>query len=248
MRRLLVTAVVTAAWLGCSSGGGVDVRERTPAERGRALAAASDVSPSADNAFACATCHDVEPAPPRPGRAMPGAPLAGASARPTFWGGRLFTAGDAVDECLVRFMQSPRLDRESDHAKELYAFLKSLDADGSAGRGAQAFTVVRAAEDLPGGDPRRGAGVWALTCSKCHGDIHTGARRLKSASGAALAAVLPEDTVSAHEIYGPVGVRRAVVEKVRHGSFLGVTGVMPPFSREALSDPDLADVIAYLGL
>jgi hypothetical protein len=71
---------------------------------------------------------------------------------------------------------------------------------------------------------------------------------LKSASGAALAAVLPEDTVVAHEVYGPSGVRQAVTEKVRHGSFLGVEGVMPPFSREALADSELADVITYLGL
>jgi thiosulfate dehydrogenase len=247
MRRVLVLVVVTAAWLGCSTSGGVETRERTPADRGRVLVSGPTLSPSRDNAFTCTTCHDESPQPPHAGRAMPGAPLAGALARPTFWGGRVFTPGGAVDECVVRFMQGPRLDRTSEPAKELYAFLGSLDA-GASGSSEQPFTVVRLAEDLPAGDVTRGANVWSLTCAKCHGDIHTGARRLKSASGAALAAVLPEDTVVAHEIYGPVGVRQAVIEKVRHGSFLGVEGVMPPFSREALADPDLADVMSYLGL
>jgi thiosulfate dehydrogenase len=240
-------AIAAAAWLGCSSGGGVTQRERTPADRGRAVASEPSLSPSADNAFACTTCHDETVIPPRPGRAMPGAPLAGSTHRPTFWAGRLFTVGDAVDECLVRFMQSPPLDRETDRARELYAYLGSLDGGGE-GSAAQPFTVVRLAEDLPRGDAARGMAVWTLTCTKCHGEVHTGEHRLKSASGAALAAVLPEDTVAAHAIYGPVGVRQAVIEKVRHGSFLGVSGVMPPFSREALSDGDLADVIAFLEL
>jgi thiosulfate dehydrogenase len=247
MRRWLVATVATAAWLGCSSGGGVETRERTPADRGRLLASEPVLSPSADNAFTCTTCHDETPQPARAGRAMPGSPLAGALHRPTFWGGRVFTVGDAVDECVVRFMQGPRLDRASEPARELYAYLGSLDG-GAAGASAQPFSVVLVADDLPRGEAARGEAVWALTCSKCHGEIHTGQRRLKSASGAALAAVLPEDTVVAHAIYGPAGVRKAVVEKVRHGSFLGVEGVMPPFSREALADADLADVMTYLGL
>jgi thiosulfate dehydrogenase len=247
MRRLLVAALATAAWLGCSSGGGVDTRERTPAERGRLLAGQPVLSTSADNAFTCATCHDETARAPLAGRSMPGAPLAGALRRPSFWGGRVFTAGDAIDECIVRFMHGSRLDHGSDHAKELYAFLGSLDG-GANGASEQPFTVVRLDEDLPPGNATRGSAVWTNTCSKCHGDIHTGEKRLKSASGAALAAVLPEDTVAAHAIYGPVGVRQAVIEKVRHGSFLGVEGVMPPFSREALADADLADVMTYLGL
>ncbi len=248
MRPWLAASVaITATAFGCSTSGGVDTRERTPADRGRVLAASPSLSPSLDNAFSCTTCHDESPQPPRAGRAMPGAPLAGVLRRPSFWGGRIFTPGDAVDECVVRFMQGPRLDHTAETSKELYAFFGSLEGSGALSD-AQPFTVVRLAEDLPPGDATRGANVWSLTCAKCHGDIHTGARRLKSASGAALAAVLPEDTVVAHEIYGPAGVRQAVIEKVRHGSFLGVEGVMPPFSREALADPDLADVMAYLGL
>ena len=37
-------------------------------------------------------------------------------------------------------------------------------------------------------------------------------------------------------------MRTVVVEKIRHGSFLGYAGTMPPFSVEALSDADVRDL------
>jgi len=37
-------------------------------------------------------------------------------------------------------------------------------------------------------------------------------------------------------------------EKIRHGLFLGYGGVMPPFSREVLSDQDVSDLLEALGV
>ena len=37
------------------------------------------------------------------------------------------------------------------------------------------------------------------------------------------------------------------MQKIRSGGYLGFTGVMPPFSREALTDEDIADIVTYLG-
>jgi thiosulfate dehydrogenase len=42
--------------------------------------------------------------------------------------------------------------------------------------------------------------------------------------------------------------RAVVVEKVRHGKFFNLAGVMPFYAAETLSDAELADILAYLGL
>ena len=37
-----------------------------------------------------------------------------------------------------------------------------------------------------------------------------------------------------------------VIEKVRHGRFFDIGGVMPPFSLESLSNAQLSDLLAFL--
>jgi thiosulfate dehydrogenase len=56
---------------------------------------------------------------------------------------------------------------------------------------------------------------------------------------------VPDDTLNAHLAqYGPACTREIFIEKVRHGSFLGYAGRMPPFSEEVLSDAQVADILA----
>ena len=42
--------------------------------------------------------------------------------------------------------------------------------------------------------------------------------------------------------------RKAFIEKIRHGGFLGYGGTMPPFSQAVLSDADLGALLAFLKL
>ena len=59
-----------------------------------------------------------------------------------------------------------------------------------------------------------------------------------------LASVIPEDTIKSF----PMNVRAVVIEKIRHGRFFNIGGVMPLYSTEVMTDQDIADIAAYLGL
>jgi hypothetical protein len=58
---------------------------------------------------------------------------------------------------------------------------------------------------------------------------------------------LPDDVVRSHAELSRVQLRLVFVTKARCGAFRG-GGSMPPFSREALSDEDLAGILAYFAL
>ncbi len=64
------------------------------------------------------------------------------------------------------------------------------------------------------------------------------------------APILPEETLANHPSpdYTDEDRRLVFVEKTRHGGFLGYGGQMPLFSAEVLSDVDMADLLAYLGV
>lgn len=239
MKRLALAAVSALA-AGCGSS--TIETTTTAAQRGEALASDPGFSESRYNAFACTTCHPV--AAPDPAKILPGAPLAGAVRRPTFWGGRFVTLADAVDECATKMMRGAPLDRASKKAVDLWAWLESIADQGP--QTAQPFDVVYAIADQPGGDPARGAGVWASSCQSCHGAPRTGEGRLRSRAGEPVASIVPNDTIDYHAADGADVVRLVVVEKIRHGSYLGFAGTMPPFSRQALTDGQIADLLAYL--
>jgi hypothetical protein len=42
--------------------------------------------------------------------------------------------------------------------------------------------------------------------------------------------------------------RSVTVEKVRHGLFINIGGVMPFYTQEAMSDQTVADILVYMGL
>ncbi len=230
--------VIAAALLAsCSS-----VREErgTSVEHGAFLFGDKSASPSAANLYTCATCHSTAPTAQR---ILPGAMLAGASERTAFWGGSVLDLLEAINACRTRFMDaSPRWTDADEDAKAMYAFLRSLPPESTAN---VAFTVPKTIGDVPVGDAARGAALFDRACTRCHGPAHTGAGRLSEKVPR-----LPEDTKAdpVHAGYTPAQLRLVFIQKVRHGTFFGYGGVMPPFSKETLSDEQLGDVLAHLGL
>lgn len=171
---------------------------------------------------------------------LPGADLGGVTGRPTFWGGAEVDLLRALGYCQTYFMRVEEPLAASDpEAADLYAFLESLPGPSDA----VPFTVVRTITNLPPGHPVRGAETYARACAGCHGALATGIGALARTIPA-----LPGDFSHEHSALDPLAQRLVVVEKVRHGGFLGYGGEMPPFSLEALPDSALAEILSALGL
>ncbi|MCU0655166.1 MAG: c-type cytochrome [Polyangiaceae bacterium] len=235
MRGAALPGALALALLSC---GDPQETERTAAERGAALFASPSVSRNTFNQLSCASCHETERH-PAAGRILPGAPLDGVIARPSFWGGQELDLLRSVNHCLRIFMlDSEGLDRASPGAADLYEFLASLPPTST---GAFPFTVVGAIQDVPGGAAERGEVLYNRACASCHGTVNEGQGRLEGAT------LLPQETIAEHSDYTPLELRLVVIEKIRHGSFLGYGGRMPPFSAQTLSDEQVGDLLSYLG-
>ena len=213
--------------------------EPSEAERGRGLFESKALSSSTLNDFTCQTCHDARAT--VPASKKPGAALAGVTARALFWGGQENELLRAVNDCRNYFMVDSRPLAATDaDARSLYAYLESLGpGDGTS----RAFTVVTDIDALPRGNAGPGFFLFAEACSSCHGVMHSGTGRLS-----ARVPILPEDTLRAHTDYTPRVQRLIFTEKIRHGLFLGYSGVMPPFSAELVSDQDVSDLLEALGV
>jgi thiosulfate dehydrogenase len=210
-------------------------------ERGRALFESKDLSPSRLNLFSCASCHDLTPSADPNGVVKTGAPIAGATLRPTYWGGQENDLLRSINACRNSFMIAnvPMTADEAD-AEALYAYLVSLEPGDAT---PVPFTVISIIDELPNGDAEAGAAVYDRTCAACHGKAHTGEGRL-----ATRVPILPQETLKAHESYSPRSQRLIFIEKVRHGGFYGYSGDMPPYSHERLSDTDLSDLLESIGV
>ena len=197
------------------------------------------VSTSRFNTFSCATCHVVDPAAPAvvPGRLDPGYNLAGAPTRGGWWGGGATTLLDAINVCIKEFMGGGPLARDSEVARQLDAYLESTPATSTPAP----FTFVRSATALTEvkGDINRGNALYQQACFRCHGTAHTWAGHSTKE-----AVVLPDSTVNTFKEQA----REVTVEKVRHGRFINIGGVMPFYTAEVMSDQALADILAFLGL
>ncbi|HEX2730044.1 MAG TPA: c-type cytochrome [Polyangiaceae bacterium] len=206
---------------------------------GRRLFTSNSLSPSKLNLYSCASCHDEGNV--SGGLRKSGALLGGSISRPTFWGGQENDLLDAVNACRSYFMVAPEplLPTEPD-AIALYAYLASLRPVTTT---AVPFTVVRDIQPLERGDASRGEPLYTVACSYCHGLAHTGVGRLRDS-----VSLLPEQTNMEHASLSKRLQRIVFIEKVRHGSFLGYGGDMPPFSEEVLNDSELADVLEYLAV
>ncbi len=235
--RSVVVVVVLAFASACTS-------EKSGAEYGEELfSSRTGLSFSSMNSFSCADCHiTTAAAPAGDDRIVPGYSLYGAAARERFWGGQAHGLQDAVDACLVYFMRGGELDPASDKGKALYEYLLSITPAGSP-TATLPMTVVENIQPIPLGDATRGAGLYDRACGYCHGDIHTGAGNILLRE-----VVLPEIAMEYDELFPGVPKGLVVIELTRHGRFFDVGGSMPFFSAELLSDADLGDILAYLGL
>jgi thiosulfate dehydrogenase len=215
--------------LGCA-----EADDITAAQRGSQLFTSRDFSPSNLNNYSCSTCHlsrEVEEQ-----RVRPAATLAGVTRRPYFWGGQENDLLRSINACRTYFMVAPEpLAADQPDAQALYAFLASLEPGNPE---PYPFSVVRDIEPVARGDAERGLGLYQNGCGYCHGAMHSGFGRLSDR-----VPVLPEDTIAEHFDYTPRVLRLVFIEKVRHGLFFGYGGDMPPFSTEALSNADLADIL-----
>ena len=212
----------------------------TAVDHGLALFSDPLASPSSLNAFSCATCHratnDAGGA-----SIFTGAMLAGVTERPSFWAGQENDLLRSINDCRFYFMEAQKpWTVDDEEAKAMYAYLASLPPTTTA---AVSFTVVASVADVPPGDAAAGARVFVNACQSCHGAVHTGEGRLTER-----AVKLPDDTLVDHAEYSIEEQRVVFVEKIRHGTFLGYAGSMPPYSKEALSDADLSDLLSYFQL
>jgi thiosulfate dehydrogenase len=233
-KRCATLAVLACALAACE-------RQAPAAQLGQTLFADPRVSTSPFNDYACKTCHqvgglgrDVADAPIDPGHDLQNVVHRGA-----WWGGYVTRLSDALNECITEFMGGAPLAEDSDEARQLFEYLAKQSPDAQAKP--LPMTIVRNIRPLSDleGDIERGRVLYGQTCRRCHGDPHSGSGRLNDR-----VSVIPDDTLRTF----PYETRAATVEKVRHGKYFGIGGTMPPYSLEALSDPQLADVLAYLGL
>jgi thiosulfate dehydrogenase len=208
------------------------------AARGAALYDSGQLSASTLNRYSCATCHDLHaPSAVR----KPGALMAGATQRTSFWGGQQNDLLAAINDCRAYFMVANEpLEPRSPMAADLDAYLESLEPGPTED---VAFSVVRRIEPIARGDAERGEELYATSCGYCHGAAHTGAGRLSER-----VTILPEETNAEHAELSLRVQRIVFIEKVRHGAFLGYGGDMPPFSLEVLSDAELADILEFMGV
>lgn len=242
---------------------GAERIERPAAELGRELSSDPGLSSSDTNLFSCRTCHGEQAT--EEDRIYPGAPLAGAFRRGQWWGGESDSLLSAVNRCLVTFMSGSPLTEELLEAQALVDYLHDIADVGPTLP--WPLQVVDEVLPLTGGQAQSGETLYARACASCHGAKTTGGSKL----GAEIP-LLPEDVIQSHEspecetsdpticgqqetctyngdhceaLFGPA---LATVDKVRRGAFFGLRGTMPFFSRQALSDSQLADILAYLGL
>jgi thiosulfate dehydrogenase len=234
MRLLLLCSLAANLLAGCGD------REVPAAEIGQERFADRKVSTSRFNTFSCASCHAVDPAAPVvvPGRLDSGYNLAGAATRQSWWGGGSTTLLDAINVCVKEFMGGAPLLRDSDDARQLDAYLEV----GAPAMGTPAkFSFVRITTPLAElkGDAARGGEAYQKACYRCHGEVHTGKGHSTGA-----ATVIPESSTST---FG-AEARAVTVEKIRHGRFINIGGVMPFYTVEAMSDQTIADLLVFMGL
>lgn len=229
-------ALAAALCAAACSGGETTIETRSAVEHGEILFGLAELSPAPGNHLACSDCHSAAPAPYRTGGS-----LAGVIARPSYWAGQELTLLGAINHCRYYFMLADAdWTGEETEARAIYAYLESLEGEAAP----TSFTLGKVADPGPG-DPGRGEAVFNGACSTCHGAVHTG-----EGAKTPNAPALPDQTLAVHPSpeYTDADRRLVFVQKTRHGTFIGYGGQMPPFSVEVLSDADLADLLAYMGV
>jgi thiosulfate dehydrogenase len=247
--RLRPAMCLAGSFLAAFSAGCADpdpqIVQGTAVDHGAALFSDPTITGTSTNSFSCASCHLTARPSGDTGPILTGAPLAGVTRRPSYWGGKELELLRAIDHCLYYFMLSNEPWKADDErARALFAYLDGLPSDAE-DEAEWPFEVVVKITPIPNGDASRGAVTYDRACRSCHGAAKTGEGR-----SVARAPVLPDDTLNQHPLgsYTPEQRRLVFVEKTRHGGFLGYGGEMPPFSRQVLTDQELGDVLGVLGV
>ena len=237
MKRIAIAFLACVAAAACSSG--TKTVERPAVERGESLAGDPDFSSSSANYLACNDCHSRTT--DEGTRVYPGYPLENSAGRESWWGGYEPQYLGAVDFCVRKFMRGQALEAGQPKGDALYEYLASISPETSSP--ALPLTITKNISLIAGGDAVAGEAIYDAACRHCHGS--------PSGSGRLHGSITPldDDLWADYDVIFPGTDHRVVVaEKVRHGSFFGIGGVMPFFAEERLSDEDLASVMAYLGL
>ena len=205
------------------------------------------VSSSIGNSFACSDCHAIGEE--QGDRIFSGGNLAGVVGRPSFWGGRENDLLRSVNDCRTFFMRAAEpWTGDEDDSTALAAYLESL----SGSSGVVAFTPVRDIVPPPcvPADAARGERIFRAACEHCHGTAEKGQGRKSR-----VIPVLPLEVLYNHGLAGPCdepgheGAAESIfASKIRHGAFFAEGGTMAPFSPEVLSDTDVLNLFAFLGL
>lgn len=228
------TALCAALGAGCGD------QDIAAARLGQRLFSDPELSTSPFNRFSCATCHVNDPTagPVVPGRFDPGFNLHGAPYRASWWGGYERSLLDAINVCVASFMGGRTFTKEDPQARQLYEYLAETPPAPMPAAPLTLVLNITALRELTG-DAEKGRGVWNAACQRCHGEAFTGKGLLDPRAG-----IVPRDT----EREFPGQAREVVIEKIRHGRFFGIAGVMPLYAKESMSDQDVVDLITFLGL
>jgi thiosulfate dehydrogenase len=202
------------------------------------------ISDARSNDVSCATCHQTGETDDA-NRIDSGHNLHGVANRIDFWGGQTDTMLEAVSTCLVYFMRHTidPPDRDSEEMVALWEYLVSITPE-DAPTDPLPFTVVENIQAIPLGDQARGCEIFDKSCKRCHGDLHSGAGRINDD-----AVKLPDEAAADYmELFPTTPPGLVVIEKIRHGRFFATPGVMPLYSVEVLSDEEIGDLLACLGM
>ena len=182
------------------------------------------------NSFACATCHALTE-PTADGYRRPGHPIGDAANRPTYKNGQLTSLLEAVNTCVVEWMDATPLTASDERWTRLEAFLEAQA--GEAPAEALSFEIVAPPADLSGGDAVAGQVLFDASCAICHGEGATGTERAPSLIGSGVDEALVGRRVRTS------GLADSVV-------YEGLTdGRMPFWAADRLSDAELRDLVAY---
>ena len=218
------------------------------ADYGEALFSDPGFADSGFNAFSCATCHATDvPKANAAARTSIAASMRGVASRRTWWGGAAPRLLDAVNACFTFFMRGEPLLPDDARGRALYEYLLKLSPNDQSD--ALPFTFVQGVDALQRGEPNRGKAAYEASCKVCHGEPYSGKGRISELVSIIPQAIVPWATgafpgFEKNDFDPALGI----IDKVRHGQFLGLGGNMPFFTAEALSDADLAAVIGYLNL
>lgn len=219
-------AIACVALPACSQGTKTDAPDESAA--GRAVYA----MPLSDgNSFACATCHALSE-PSADGLRRPGHPIGDATRRSRWKNGEAKTFLDAVNSCVTEWMVAPAWKPSDPRFAALSSF---LDAQAPAGAAeAVSYEIAPPPSEVSGGDVARGRATFNETCVVCHGKDGLGTNRGPRVAGSVR---LPEYIASRIRTSG----------SPTSGVYSGLTGgVMPFWSKERLSDPEVRDLVAFI--